>query len=177
MYIYWKSNWFSHDNQISFLIVLDRTKIVNVVPSSWRMILAAFLADSARQRRMNKRRRAKRETICRFNVASDLCRSLHVPSDSSSAFVLCSAVGDAYQNRRSSRGASGERRGKSRGVHRGGYWSLISAAVCFIRRGPSRRRLKSRRPPFIRFLSSLRRDCAITLSNELSIANFEISLS
>lgn len=41
-------------------------------------------------------------------------------------------------------GAWGERRGKLRGVHRGGYRSLISV-ICFIRRGPSRSRLKSRR--------------------------------
>lgn len=71
---------------------LPRFDISSVAASSTspvRLVLAvssgiAYLADSAREGEWTRRARGgeTRETICRFNVASDLCRSLHVPSDS-----------------------------------------------------------------------------------------------
>lgn len=90
---------------------------------------------------------------------NDLCRSLHVPSDSSGALVLFRGQ-CAYQNVPEPALREGllreeekeERRKEgSRTVPIARATDLSSTAVRFIHRGPSGSRLRSRRPPFIFF--------------------------
>lgn len=129
---------------------------LNHLPGARRAILAAFLIWPIQCAEGEWTRHARgeeaRETICRFNVASDLCRSLHVPSDS----VGC--ICTLFRGRRcipepgSVQGGLAE---EGEGVARGSIaraTDLSSAVVRFIHRGPSRSRLRSRRPPFVLFL-------------------------
>lgn len=117
----------------------DIDSVAAASTSSVRLMLAVsssvpYLTDSAREGEWTRHARGgeARETICRFNVANDLCRSLHVPSDS--VGCICTLFrDDAYQNQAQCKGSRG-RRGSRAGIHCGDYWSLISGRSLYSSR-------------------------------------------